>query len=494
MDRRSCFALLLLVLLTGLVQANGYPRAILRGDYPDPTIIRDGTDYYMTHSPFVYAPGFLIWHSKDLINWRPLTRTMTAIKGSAYAPDLVKHDGKYYIYYPSAGTNWVIWADNIMGPWSEPIDLKVGRIDPGHVADQDGKRYLHLSAGQMVDLSDDGLSTAGEPSTVYKGWPYPQEWVTECFCLESPKLTYKEGYYYLTSAQGGTAGPATSHMVVSARSKSVSGPWENSPHNPIVHTYSADELWWSKGHGTLVDDPDGNWWIVYHAYEKAAHTLGRQTLIDPIEWTENGWFRLDKTRDPLDADPSFAGMELSDDFSSKDLGLQWTTWGKFREQDFELKDDSLYVMGHGSSPKDGRKLLVTVPDRNYQVQVQVNVENGGSGGLILFYRESVFAGITADEQQFTVYKNAGEKQTFENRYGKQFFLRIINQKDLCTIQVSGDGTKWATVADLLDVSGMHHNNHRSFYALRAGLVAIGKGKVRFNDFEYTAGILAPKPV
>ena len=110
-------------------------------------------------------------------------------------------------------------------------------------------------------------------------------------CLESPKLNEHNGYYYLTSAQGGTAGPATSHMVVSARSKSVTGPWENSPYNPIVHTYSATDSWWSKGHGTLIDDVNGNWWIVYHAYANGYHTLGRSTLIEPIEWTEDGWYR-----------------------------------------------------------------------------------------------------------------------------------------------------------------------------------------------------------
>ena len=89
------------------------------------------------------------------------------------APDLVKYNNRYYIYYPAAGTNWVIWADNIRGPWSAPKDLKVDGIDPGHVADSDGKRYLYLSEGKVVQLSDDGLSTVGEVRKVYDGWPIP---------------------------------------------------------------------------------------------------------------------------------------------------------------------------------------------------------------------------------------------------------------------------------------------------------------------------------
>ncbi len=484
--------LLLLLCGSGFLYAEGYPQAILRGDYPDPTIIRDGNDYYMTHSPFVYYPGFLIWHSTDLMNWKPLTRTMTKITGSAYAPDLVKHGDKFYIYYPAAGTNWIIWANDIKGPWSEPIDLKVPRVDPGHIVGKDGKRYLHLSKGMIIELTDDGLATAGKLFKTYEGWEFPEEWITEGFWLESPKLNYKDGYYYLTSAEGGTAGPPTSHMVVSARSKSAKGPWENSPYNPIVHTYSADEPWWSKGHGTLIDDPDGNWWIVYHAYEKGAHTLGRQTLIDPIEWTKDGWFRLDETREPLIPNPEFSGMNLSDDFSSKDLGMQWTTWGVLNKGDIEFKNNSLYLKGKDSIP--GRLLLITVPDRNYQVQTEINLENGGAGGLILFYNEKTYAGVISEGQHFTIYNEAKEVSKLANNYGKNFFLKIINQKDLCTIQVSKDGLQWETIKEYLDVSGLHHNNYRGFYALRAGLVAAGDAKVRFSNFQYTAGVLAPKPV
>ena len=38
----------------------------------------------------------------------------------------------------------------------------------------------------------------------------------------------------MTTAVGGTAGPPTGHMVISARSKSIHGPWQNSPYNPIT--------------------------------------------------------------------------------------------------------------------------------------------------------------------------------------------------------------------------------------------------------------------
>ncbi|TAL05947.1 MAG: hypothetical protein EPO07_02710 [Verrucomicrobia bacterium] len=471
---------------SALAQSNTWPLAILRGDYPDPSILRDGRDYYLTHSPFLYAPGFLIWHSQDLMNWEPVARAMTDVVGSAMAPDLVKHGGKYYIYFPASGKNWVIWAGNIRGPWSKPIPLDVGDIDPGHAVGEDGQRYLFLSAGQRVLLSDDGLSVVGKKEKVYSGWEYPKEWKTEGMYLESPKIFRKGEYFYLVSAEGGTAGPATSHMVVAARSKSINGPWENSPYNPIVHTYSADELWWSKGHGTVIDDVNGNWWIVYHAYENSFYTLGRQTLVEPIEWLKDGWFRAAKTAKPITptgATPAH-GMKLSDDFSGNDLGLQWTTWRDFDPKSITLKNGSLHLAAKGTGPQDARLLLITATDPSYEVQAEVTLERGSLGGLVLFYNEKAFAGISSDGEQFTIYKNATEASQHPSQFGLHFFLKIVNRKNTCDLLASADGKTWTTIQAGVDVSQMHHNKFKGFFALRPGLMAAGRGEVKFSQFQY----------
>ena len=240
-----------------------YVNPIFAGDYPDPSLLRDGNDYYIVHSSFEYYPGLLIWHSTDLINWTPVTNALHKYVGSVWAPDLVKYKNKYYIYFPANNKNYVVTADSINGIWSEPIDLKVGNIDPGHVADQDGKRYLYFSNGGYVPLADDGLSVAGAFKQTYRGWPIPRDYTIECFCMEGPKLVKRGDYYYLTTAEGGTSGPATSHMIISARSKSPLGPWENSPYNPILRTNDNSEKWWSKGHGTLFEDAKENWWVVF---------------------------------------------------------------------------------------------------------------------------------------------------------------------------------------------------------------------------------------
>ena len=121
---------------------NGYfLNPIMSGDHPDPSILKDGSDYYMTFSSFDAYPGLVIWHSKDLVNWQPIGPALFKNIGSVWAPDLVKHGSRYYIYFPGVGpyrSNYVVWADDIRGPWSEPIDLKIGRIDPGTRSDPTG--------------------------------------------------------------------------------------------------------------------------------------------------------------------------------------------------------------------------------------------------------------------------------------------------------------------------------------------------------------------
>ena len=152
-------------------------------------------------------------------------------------------------------------------------------------------------------------------------------------------------------------------MVVSARSRSIDGPWENSPYNPVVHTKSADEKWWSKGHGTLVEGPDGEWYLVYHAYEKGFYTLGRQTLLEPVKWTDDGWF-VSKGDDvaapikkPAGGEAGPHGYAFSDDFSKDKIGLQWSFFNG-RDDDlrrFRYAGGALFLQGKGTSPAIARR-------------------------------------------------------------------------------------------------------------------------------------------
>src|SRR5271165_1161582 len=116
-----------------------YRNPILGGDHPDASPIRVGDDFYLTHSSFDYAPGLLIWHSRDLVNWRPVAAALRRYYGNVYAPYLCEYEERFYIYFPASNKLHVTTAPHPMGPWSEPVDLGIAAIDPGHIG-ENGRR------------------------------------------------------------------------------------------------------------------------------------------------------------------------------------------------------------------------------------------------------------------------------------------------------------------------------------------------------------------
>jgi len=468
-----------------------YTNPIFHGDYPDPSILRDGDNYYMVHSSFEYYPGLLIWHSKDLINWKPVTHALHKKVGSVYAPDLVKYKNKFYIYFPANGTNYVVTADSIGGQWSDPVDLKIGNIDPGHITDEHGKRYLFFSDGGFVPLSDDGLSTAGNQKNSYKGWPIPRNWSIECFCLEGPKLIKRGEYYYITVAEGGTAGPITGHMVVSARSKSLSGPWENSPYNPIVRTTEKSEKWRSKGHATIIDDVKGNWWMVFHTYEKDFYNKGRQTMLLPIEWTKDGWYKVptgiidSKPIKKPDLAPSKTNFNLNDNFAGNKLKSQWQFFEELDTNRFKLVNNSLSIKAKGNTIGNSSPLLCIPEDHSYTVDVEVLIEGKATAGLALFYNSAASSGILANNEDIVADLRGWRAPAEKNVVNNHVFLRLKNVENTVDLYYSKDGAKWNKIENSFEVSGMHHNVLSGFLSLRIGLCSIGEGKVTFRNFKYT---------
>ena len=438
---------------------NTFENPVLRGDFPDPSVLRMGNDYYMVHSSFKYAPGLLIWHSVDLINWEPVCRALSDYVGDIWAPELQYIDGKFYIYFPiytpPTTKNCVIYAEKIEGPWSTPVDTGVGEIDPGFVQDVvSGQKYLHVSDGRVRPLSDDNVFTYGETQKVYYGWDYPDEWDVECPALEGPKLIYKDGWYYLTCAHGGTAGPATSHMVISARSKTPTGPWENSPYNPIVHTNSSEEQWWSKGHGTVFEKSDGTWWMMLHAYEKGYYTLGRQTLLLPVEWTEDGWFYVPEEAGTGERIPAPDGAMakkdicLSDDFSGNSLGIQWAMFGEYDKTRFSFRD-GLTLKAKNTPAQDSGVLTVNPMHRSYEVQVTLEINGNSEGGLLLFYSPDSFVGLGYDGKYVYQKQYRLGNRKIQELMADRVYLKIRNIGQVATLFYSTDGETWHKIKLLL---------------------------------------------
>lgn len=479
-----------------------YLNPILSGDHADPTVLKDGDDYYMTFSSFNSVPGIVIWHSKDLVNWTPVGPALLKNIGTIWALDLCKHGDRYYVYMPvlppdGPWSTFVIWADNIAGPWSEPVNLHLENcIDPGHVVGEDGKRYLFVNGIRKIRLTDDGLATDGELKPAYKPWRYPDDWVTENFAPEGPKLLRRGGWFYLITAVGGTAGPVTGHMVIAARSRSVHGPWEHCPHNPLVRTLSEEEPWWSRGHATLVEGPGGDWWMIYHGYENGFRTLGRQTLLDPVEWTDDGWFRakggdlghpLPKPGGGVALAP---GFPLSDDFTSNKFGVQWAfpDPGPDEMKRVHYGDASLELAGSGSSPVNSPPLTCIAVDRAYEVEVTMELTGDAEGAFLLYYNPKAFVGVGFTGEKVKNYQYATSEEWANVPFpGRTVRGRITNDHNVITYHYSvDDGRTWRRHPTRMEVSGLNHNVFGGFLSLRVGICSLGSGSVRLRRFSYRA--------
>ncbi|MHB8812173.1 MAG: family 43 glycosylhydrolase [Steroidobacteraceae bacterium] len=479
-----------------------YLNPIVAGDHPDPSVLKDGNDYYVTFSSFYSSPGLVIWHSTDLVNWAPIGPALYKPMGTVWAVNLCKYQDRYYIYLPAqkAGQDWwiyVIWAKNIAGPWSEPIDLKIsGCIDPGHVVGEDGKRYLFVNGIRMIRLADDGLASDGPLMHAYTPWRYPQDWIVEDFAPEGPKLLRRDGWFYLISAVGGTAGPPTGHMVIAARSRSVHGPWENCPQNPIVRTASAAEPWWSRGHATLVEGPGGDWWMAYHGYENSFRTLGRQTLLEPMVWTADGWPRASggdlsqPLSKPAGGKPGPTGFALSDDFSSNNFGIQWSFHDPQPSEMNRVKyiRNALYLAGSGTSPADTSPVVCGVGDRAYVAEVAIELLGDAEGGLLLFYDHKAFVGVGFTPNTIKTFEYAQELDWARiKKKNRQVRVRVTNDHNVVTYEYSHDaGRTWQLHTIRMEVSGIHHNVFGGFLCLKLGLYSVGPGKVGLRDFRYRA--------
>ncbi|MBR8534070.1 family 43 glycosylhydrolase [Carboxylicivirga sediminis] len=473
-----------------LAAKRSFMNPIFAGDYPDPSILVDGEDFYAVHSSFEYYPGLTIWHSRNLVNWTPLVSALTEYVGSVWAPDIAKHDGKYYIYFPANNTNYVVVSESVEGPWSAPVDLQIGNIDPGHVVDEEGNRFLYFSNGGYVPLSADGLSVTGELKHAYDGWPIPRDWSIECFCMEGPKLFKRGDYYYLIVAQGGTAGPATGHMVVAARSKSVTGPWENSPYNPIIRPKSKDEKWWSVGHATVFGDVQNDWWMLFHGYEKDHYNMGRQSLLMPVEWITDNWFKVPdnvQVDEPIKL-PALAGsestFELSDSFDGPQLNAQWKFFKDYDTLRYKL-ENGLTIEGKGQDIAESAPLLCVPRHHSYTAEVELEIEGDAIGGLVLFYSPKIASGILADSSNVLANLRGWQFVTEENVLNRRVWLKLKNCDNTVDMYYSYDGTTWNKIENSAEVSAYHHNVLSDFLSLRIGLVSMGAGQVTFKNYKYT---------
>lgn len=332
---------------------------VLPGFNPDPSILRVDSDYYIATSTFEWFPGVQIHHSKDLVNWRLLTRPLVRRSqldmrgnprsGGVWAPCLSHADGKFWLIYTDVkhggfgfvdSHNYLVTAENIEGPWSEPIHLNSSGFDPSLFHDRDGRKWLTnmywdfrpraptMFAG--IVLQEYGVASqklVGEPRIIFKG--------TVLGSTEGPHLYERGGYYYLMVAEGGTS---WRHSVTVARSCSLDGPFEVDPNTPLLSSRRQRHLTLQKaGHASLVQTQTGEWYLAHLCgrpiSSKMRCILGRETAIQKVEFTNDGWLRLahggsapaERVPAPDVAEHTFAALPPRTHFSPQGLDIQFQT-------------------------------------------------------------------------------------------------------------------------------------------------------------------------
>lgn len=457
---------------------------IIPGDCPDPTILREGKYYYMTCSSLSYYPGLLLYRSEDLKNWKPIRRILKQELGDIWAPELVKHKGRFYLYFPAHDyktghiSDYVVWADDIEGEWSDPSPIGVTyQIDPGFVTDGENC-WLYFNNSTCARLSDDLLTLVEKPVQMKEPWEYPKEWETQKMNDESPKLFYKNGYYYMITAQGGTAGPATSHMAVCFRAKTPLGEWEVSPYNPVIHTYSAEEEWWSTGHATYFEDEEENGFFVFHGYKKDNQNMGRQILLCRAKWTDDGF--------PIAEEIEFTDIEFEDfydDFKGPELDINWSFYRNFDKNRVSF-DNGLMLKGSGSSIRDCWPMTLNSRFVDYEAEVTVgDVSTLVSAGISVFYNEKAFVAVYMKDGNVYV-ADAAEEKLFVENAADTATLKIVKKDQRVRVYYSVCGNAEAEYPEVFDVTGYQHNVLSKFLSCRVSLIAFGEGSAKFNEFSY----------
>jgi alpha-N-arabinofuranosidase len=360
-----------------------YANPILTGFYPDPSITRAGDDYYLVTSTFSYFPGIPVFHSRDLVSWRQIGNAIDrpdqldfgrlGLSRGVFAPAIEHHAGTFYILNTcvDCGGNFLVTASDPAGPWSDPVWLPEieGGIDPSLFFDADGRAWIvnngppegtPLYEGHRAiwiqEFDPRAKRMIGPRRVLVNGGIDISE---RPIWIEGPHIIRKDGFYYLIAAEGGTA---EGHSQVVLRSRSVTGPYEVGPDNPILTQRDlprdrANPIT-SAGHADFVQLPDGSWWATFLAvrpYEGDHYNTGRETFLMPVAWPDGGWPRITRPGEAIpythrrpglprgDAEPMTGPFTVDEEFAGRALGFDWMMARNPRERWHELANGRLVL-------------------------------------------------------------------------------------------------------------------------------------------------------
>jgi len=427
---RILFGVLVLAassVLTAATPSFQFANPVRAGNYPDPSVIRVGADYWATATSSEWAPHFPLLHSRDLVNWEVKGYVFATAPGWAkanfWAPEIAQDRGKFFIYYTARQISdnrlavAVATADHPSGPYTDRGPLvaqKAGSIDAVPFTDATGVRWLLWTEDGnsrkipsiiwLQRLREDGLALVGERREILRN-DVPWEGAV----VEGPFVLRRGGYYYLFYSGAACCGRNCNYALGVARATEMTGPCEKAPTNPIL---AGNAAWRCPRHGSIVDDPSGRLWFLYHAYaDKGFVATGREMLLDEVIFGADGWPSINGGRGPSTrASGPTAALAQADstrfraDFTgSGELAAGWQ-WPLGRRPAARIADGALTLTARGGPATAVRS--ITVPSFVAETAVEARrLTAGASAGLVLYGDPANSLALVTDGKKIQVWNH-----------------------------------------------------------------------------------------
>lgn len=467
---------------------------VLRGDYPDPSVIKIGDTYWASATTSNWMPAYPILKSKDLVHWKTVSHVFMKLPDWAdyyfWAPELSYENGKVYLYYAAhrKGGNLCVGvasADKPEGPYTDHGPLvcqEDGSIDAFPMRDENGKLYLIWkedanSVGKPTpiwaqEMNEERTKLVGEKKELFRN---TSPW--EMNLVEGVAMVRHGGYFYAFYAAAGCCGATCTYGVGIARSKSLLGPWEKYSTNPVL---TKNESWNCPGHGTAVDK-DGKHYFLYHAYDKQTNIFtGRQGLLNEYVFTSDGWIEF------LNHQPDAVPVQnVKDNFRGSSLSEQWQ-WSVFQQPQHKQKGGELYLQANPDLA--GNFLAQKTITGNYSALVKVHAKKSDAAqGLAIIGDENNLISALVKGNTIAVMQTRDGKSSDivrkEFNHGKKYYLKLVVKNGYQVMfQYSSDGRNYYSLNEaFIDGSYLPPWDR----AVRVGVVAHGeKGRhAVFDRFE-----------
>ena len=294
-----------------------YENPVMSGDFPDPTAVRIGPEYWAIATASSGQPSPPILRSPDLVHWSVAGYVSAAPPAwssgrQQWGPWLERYGDRYLVYYSARkkyGRPCITVGDstNPIGPYTDHGPLVCqprASIDPSVVHNVHGRAFLVWkenggsvpSSIWVQPLSSDGLQLTGTPHKIMVGNRH--SW--EGGLVEGPRIISRNGWLYLFYSGGHCCAPSVCKYALGvARSHSIYGPWRRAKQNPVL---KSDKRWKCPGHGAVLQTPSGHWWLLYNGYRARGSTnRGREMLLDLVRWSRDGWPVITPGSHPLSA-------------------------------------------------------------------------------------------------------------------------------------------------------------------------------------------------